>query len=76
MERPERTHMRMRVLDGRTFVLSAKVTSCSYMATSIKSLANSIVAPVTTDQTVQVSAVDEWEMVFDYVQSRASSHEG
>jgi hypothetical protein len=62
----------MRALDGKSFRFVCKGDELFVhgMAASSQSLAGSIVALVTTDQTVQVSAVDYREMVFDDVQSR------
>ncbi len=55
-------------------LIAAYVTSGLHgMVASIQSLAGSIVALVTTDQTVQVSAVDYWEMVFNDPHSAALS---
>lgn len=70
MERQENTRKRMRALDGTSFRFERKGDDLfvNGMPAHVQALAGSIVALVTTGKTVQVSAVDYWEMVFDDVQ--------
>ena len=72
MEWPEITRKRMLALDGKSFrfVCTGDELFVLGVAASSQSLTSSIVALVTTDQTVQFSTVDYREMVFDDVQSR------
>jgi hypothetical protein len=70
MEYQENTRRRVRGLDGTSFrfVRKGDELFVNGMAAHVQALAGSIVALVTIGKTVQVSAVDYWEMVFDDVQ--------
>ena len=70
MEYQENTRKRMRALDGASFRFERTGDDLfvNGMPAHVQALPGSIVALVTTGKTVQVSAVEYWEMVFDDVQ--------
>ena len=69
MERPEHTRKRMRALDGTSFRFERAGDDLfvNGMRAGIRALAGGNVALVTERKTVQVSAADFWDMLYDEV---------